>query len=165
MFRPFVRFALLVFVAAAQVGCVAATPLAPGETPASLVRPARAHRSEFPPGQKIFIQQRGVIVQIQDPHIHMARAQRAYARGRSTLAAGEVEKVRGGVLWFEERASGERRRQLEAAAQGLRKLERQLRRREVDSYKVLDGAFQEILDVLGGPSNPRPAAAAGSGAD
>ena len=165
MLRIFVRFALLVLLAATQVACAAAAPLAPGEAPATLVRPARAHRSELPPGQKIFIRQRGVIVQIQDPHIHMARAQRAYARGRSTLAAGEVEKVRGGVLWFEERASGERRRRLQEAAQGLRKLERQLRRREVDSYKVLDGAFQEILDVLGGPSNPRPAAAPGSSAD
>ena len=164
MFRPFVRIAALCLLAAGLLGC-AASSFAPAETPATLVQPTRAQRAEFPPGQKIFIRQRGLIVRIQDPHIHMQRAQRAYARGRSTLAASEVEKVRGGVLWFEERATGERRRQLQEVARGLKQLERQLRRREVDSYRVLDGAFQDTLDVLGGPSNPGSIVSGEPGAD
>ena len=134
-------------------GC-ATTPADPEQpTPAQLVRPERSNRATLPPDRQIFINHRGMIVPIQDPHIHMERAQRAYARGRTTLAANEVEKVRGGVLWFEARAIGERRRQLEEAARALKKLERRLRRREVDSYKVLDGAFQETLDILGSSVN------------
>ena len=117
---------------------------------------AGTHRARFPGGQKVFINHRGTLTRIQEPRHHMANARRAFEHGRFTLAAIEVEKVAGGVRWFAEHAHGQRRRDIEEAARALRKLEKMLRRREVDSIRVLDEAFADTLRAIeGGPAGPR----------
>ncbi len=150
MFRTLAAIALASAVAVATFGCQSSSLAASADTPPAPEPPRLGLRGQFPPGLKVFINQRGVIVRIQDPDFHMAVARRAYAHGRHTLAANEVEKVRGGVGWFEERASGARHKRLGDAMRALRMLERQLRRHEVDSIRVLDGVFQDTLRGLAG---------------
>jgi len=160
MYRSFAAFALLA-LGAVVVACQ--WPGAPGSEsaldatwPDAPERAPLRSRAKFPPGEKVFMNHRGIIERIWDPDLHMALARRAYVRGRSTLAATEVERVRAGVLWFEERAAGDRRQRLEAAGRTLRLLERKLRRREIDTVRTLDVVFQSTLDSLEG--RPPPAA-------
>ena len=132
------------------LGCQSPSPDALSDTPPAPQPPRLGLRGRFPPGEQVFIDRRGIVERIQEPDFHMGIARRAYSHGRHTLAAIEVEKVRGGVMWFESRAAGERRRRLEDASRALRLLERKLRKREVDSIRVLDGVFQDTLRALSG---------------
>ena len=150
MFRPFAATLLATALAVGAIGCQNPSPDAMVDIPPAPETPRLGLRGQFPPGVKVFINHRGMRVRIQEPDFHMRQARRAYTHGRHTLAATEVEKVRGGVLWFEARAAGERRKRLTDAARALRMLERKLRRRELDSIRVLDGVFQDTLRVLSG---------------
>lgn len=150
MYRRWAWTVLAVALATVAVGCQTNSPDALEVTPPAPTPPHLGPRGHFPPGTRVFLNHRGVIERIEEPDFHMRLARRAFARGRFTLAAHEVERVRGGVRWFEDRATGERRRRLIESQRALRTLERQLRRREVDSIRVLDGVFQTTLRVIAG---------------
>ncbi len=150
MFRTLAAIALATALAAGSLGCQSTPPEVLADTPPAPEPPRLGLRGQFPPGEKVFLNHRGVIIRIQDPDFHMRIARRAHTKGRHTLAANEAEKVRGGVRWFEARAAGERRKRLGDAVRALRMLEMQLRKHEVDSIRVLDGVFQETLRVLSG---------------
>ncbi len=155
------RLLAICLAAVLLVGCQSPATPAPATAldapwPEAPERPRLRHRAQFPPGERIFMNHRGVIVRIQDPDLHMKFARRAFVRGRATLAATEVEKVRAGVLWFGNRAAGDRRKQLHESARNLRMLERKLRRREIDTVRALDVAFSEALDALEGRKATAP---------
>lgn len=164
MYRRLALTVLAVALATVVIGCQGPSPDALLMTPPAPTPPRLGPRGHFPPGERVFLNHRGTIERIEEPDFHMRLARRAFARGRFTLAAHEVERVRGGVRWFEDRAAGERRKRLIQSQRALRMLERQLRRREVDSIRVLDGVFKETLLAIAG-RKPRKVDEAGSEAD
>ncbi len=149
MHRRLSAIALAVALSAAMAGCQSPSRDALADSPQAPTPPRLGSRGQFPPGTRVFVNHRGTVVPIQEPDFHMRVARRAYAHGRYALAANEVEKVRGGVRWFEERSGGTRRKRLAEASRALHMLARELRKREVDSIRVLDGVFQDTLHVLG----------------
>jgi len=87
---------------------------------------------------------------ISEPHIHLARAARSFANGNRSYAAENLEKAAAGFSYFEERAAGEDRRQLDRAGRALAKLARQVRRGDVDGVEIVERAVSDAQRVLAG---------------
>ncbi|MBM4382309.1 MAG: hypothetical protein FJ091_02955 [Deltaproteobacteria bacterium] len=87
---------------------------------------------------------------ISEPHIHLTRAARAFANASRWYAAENLEKAAAGFSYFEERAAGEDRRQLDRAGRALEKLARQVRRGDVDGVEIVERAVSDAQRVLAG---------------
>jgi Asp-tRNA(Asn)/Glu-tRNA(Gln) amidotransferase B subunit len=87
---------------------------------------------------------------VQEPHFHLARAERAFAKGHRSYAADNLEQAAAGFDYFSERAAGEDRRQLDLASRALVKLARDVRRGDVDELTTLERALSDARRVLAG---------------
>jgi hypothetical protein len=87
---------------------------------------------------------------ISEPHIHLTRAARSFANGNRSYAAENLEKAAAGFSYFEERAAGEDRRQLDRAGRALEKLARRVRRGDVDGVEIVERAVSDAQRVLAG---------------
>jgi hypothetical protein len=87
---------------------------------------------------------------ISEPHIHLTRAARSFANGNRSYAAENLEKAAAGFSYFEDRAAGEDRRQLDRAGRALSKLARQVRRGDVDGVEIVERAVRDAERVLAG---------------
>jgi hypothetical protein len=87
---------------------------------------------------------------ISEPHIHLGRAERAFAKGQRAYAAENLEKAAAGFAYFRERAAGEDRRQLDLAGRALEELAREVRRGDVAEVTTLERAIADARRVLAG---------------
>jgi Asp-tRNA(Asn)/Glu-tRNA(Gln) amidotransferase B subunit len=87
---------------------------------------------------------------VAEPHIHLDRAERAFAKGHRAYAAENLEKAAAGFDYFSERAAGEDRHQLDLAQRALEKLARDVRRGEIDEVTTLARALSDARKVLAG---------------
>ena len=87
---------------------------------------------------------------IAEPRIHLTRAERAFAKGNRSYAAENLEKAAAGFSYFEERAAGEDRRQLNRAGRALERLARQVRRDDPDALEVFASTVANAQRVLAG---------------
>ncbi|HEY8122954.1 MAG TPA: hypothetical protein VII78_16655 [Myxococcota bacterium] len=120
---------------------------------------AREYRS-FDLGDRVYYQRSDRELEpIVEPHIYLARAERAFARGSRSYAAENLEKAAAGFGYFSARAAGTDRRQLEFAGRALDELARSVRRGEVDGVAVMADALSVARRVLDGEAvMPAPAA-------
>jgi hypothetical protein len=88
--------------------------------------------------------------QVQDPHFHLAIAERAFAKGHLSYAADNLEKAAAGFHYFSDRAAGEDRRQLDLAKLALEKLAREVRRGDIDELTTVERALSDARRVLAG---------------
>ena len=95
-----------------------------------------------PPNARVFIEQHGNFVRIEEPDFHMAAARRSFEHGNLYAASDEVERAAGGVAFMAEHAAGQRRRNLLNAQSELLALKNLLRRKEAKSVAVLDRVFR-----------------------
>ena len=87
---------------------------------------------------------------IVEPHFHLTRAERAFAKGHRAYAAENLEKAAAGFGYFRERSAGEDRRQLDLARRALEKLAREVRRGNVDEVTTVERAVEDARRVLAG---------------
>ena len=99
-----------------------------------------------------------------EPHFHLTRAERAFAKGHRSYAAENLEKAAAGFGYFEERAAGEDRRQLDLARRALEKLAREVRRGNVDEPTTLERAVADARRVLAGEAVMQSPSGAGDAA-
>lgn len=85
-----------------------------------------------------------------EPHFHLTRAERAFAKGHRAYAAENLEKAAVGFDYFSDRAAGEDRRQLDLARRALEKLARDVRRGDVAEVTTLERALADARRVLAG---------------
>ena len=105
----------------------------------------------FDLGDRVYHQRYGRVIEpISEPHIHLARAERAFVHGNRAYAADNLEKAAAGFEYFSERAAGSDRRQLELVGQALDKLARDVRRNEIDGIATLERALSDARSVLAG---------------
>ena len=100
-----------------------------------------------------------------EPHFHLTRAERAFAKGHRAYAAENLEKAAAGFGYFRERAAGEERRQLDLAQRALEKLAGDVRRGRVAEATTVERAVADARRVLAGESvmvDPDAAPAGGS---
>jgi hypothetical protein len=111
---------------------------------------AREYRY-FDGSDRVYYQRYGrSFERIVEPHFHLTRAERAFAKGHRSYAAENLEKAAAGFDYFSERAAGEDRRQLDLASRALHKLARDVRRGEVAEVTTLERAIAEARRVLAG---------------
>lgn len=95
-----------------------------------------------------------------EPHFHLERAERGFAKGLTSYAADNLEMAAVGFDYFKQRAAGEDRRQLDLAARALEKLARAVRRGEIEEVTELERAVEDARRVLAGEAvMVKPAAA------
>jgi Asp-tRNA(Asn)/Glu-tRNA(Gln) amidotransferase B subunit len=123
---------------------------------------AGAHEYRFFNGSDRVYYQRydRMLERVQEPHIHLARAERAFAKGHRSYAAENLEQAAVGFDYFSERAAGEDRRQLDLAKRALEKLARDVRRGDVDEVTTLERALSDARRVLAGEAVMETPAAA-----
>jgi hypothetical protein len=85
-----------------------------------------------------------------EPHFHLERAERGFAKGLTSYAADNLEMAAVGFDYFKQRAAGEDRRQLDLAARALEKLARAVRRGEIGEATELERAVEDARRVLAG---------------
>jgi hypothetical protein len=110
----------------------------------------------FEGSDKVFIRQREQFVRISEPHIHLTRAQRSFAKGHRSAAADELEKASAGFAYFEDRAAGEHRAQLRLASRALTKLADDVRDGDVQEITEVDRAVADAKRVLAGTPKAAP---------
>ena len=102
----------------------------------------------FEPRIKVFIEQHGRFVQIQEPDFHMAAARRAFEAGKPSIASYEVERAAGGIAYLEDRAAGSRRSDLKRSHAQLMDLAKALRRGEVENIERLNAVFLSAENAM-----------------
>jgi hypothetical protein len=113
---------------------------------------AREYRF-FEGSDRVYYQRYGhTFERIVEPHVHLTRAERAFAMGHRSYAAENLEKAAAGFDYFRERAAGEDRRQLDLASGALEKLARDVRRGEIDEVTTIERAVGDARRVLAGES-------------
>jgi hypothetical protein len=85
-----------------------------------------------------------------EPHFHLERAERGFAKGMRSYAADNLEMAAVGFDYFKRRSAGEDRRQLDMAARALEKLARAVRRGEIQEVTELERAIEDARRVLAG---------------
>jgi hypothetical protein len=111
---------------------------------------AQEHRF-FEGNDRVYYQRYGRVLEpISEPHIHLTRAERAFAKGHRSVAADNLEKAAAGFDYFSERAAGTDRKQLDLASRALEKLARDVRRNEIDEITTLERALADARRVLAG---------------
>lgn len=113
----------------------------------------------FRPGEKVYIRQHEQFFAVQEPHVHMKLARRAFEKGLNSVAADEIERAAVGFAYFAQRGAGQDRKQLEASSQALGDLASEVRKGDVDGVGQLDLVFKDARRVLAGESLKEPAAA------
>jgi hypothetical protein len=93
---------------------------------------------------------------VSEPHIHLGRAERAFAKGHRLYAAENLEKAAAGFRYFEERAAGTDRQQLRLAGRALGALAREVRRGDVAEINTLQNALDDARRVLAGEAVMTP---------
>ncbi len=105
----------------------------------------------FEGSDRVYYQRYGRVIEpISEPHIHLTRAERAFAKGHRAAAADNLEKAAAGFDYFSERAAGTDRRQLDLAGRALEKLAHDVRRGEVDEVTTMERALSDARRVLAG---------------
>lgn len=97
---------------------------------------------------------------VSEPHVHLDRAERAFAKGHRLYAAENLEKAAAGFRYFEERAAGTDRQQLRLAGRALDALARDVRRGDVAEINTLQSALHDARRVLAGEAAMTPPATA-----
>jgi hypothetical protein len=122
--------------------------------------PARADQTPrwFEGSDKVFIRQHEMFFRVQEPHVEMKRARKAFEAGHRAVAADDLERAAVGFAYFADRAAGEDRKQLEATEKALNQLADRVRRGEVDGVGELDALFADAEKVLAKESLTVPAA-------
>jgi hypothetical protein len=140
----------------ASLGCLAALAIAAG---------AQARDFRFFDGSDSVYYQRDdrVLERVVEPQFHLTRAQSAFVDGHHGFAAENLDKAAVGISYFEQRATGEQRRQLAIASRALHKLAHRVRMGQVAEATELDRAVTDARRVLSGvpaapPMGPAPAA-------
>jgi hypothetical protein len=111
---------------------------------------AREYRF-FEEGDRVYYQSYTHRIElVAEPHIHLGRAESAFAKGHRSYAAENLEKAAVGFHYFSERTAGEDRRQLDLARRALEKLAREIRRGDVDEVTTLSRALADARRVLAG---------------
>lgn len=111
---------------------------------------AREYRS-FEGSDRVYYQRTARWLEpVSEPHIHLDRAERAFAKGHRLYAAENLEKAAAGFRYFEERAAGGDRQQLRLAGRALDALAREVRRGAVAEVNTLANALSDARRVLAG---------------
>ncbi len=105
----------------------------------------------FEGSDRVYTQRFGRVLEpISEPHIHLTRAERAFASGHRASAAENLEKAAAGFDYFSDRAAGTDRKQLALASRALEKLAGDVRRGEVDEITTMERALSDARRVLAG---------------
>jgi hypothetical protein len=108
----------------------------------------------FKDGDNVFIRQHEQFVRIFEPDVHLSRARRSFVKDHTANAADELEKAAGGFAYFADRATGDERKEIEAAGIGLTKLADDVRARRVGEITNFDRALLEAKRILARETAP-----------
>jgi hypothetical protein len=86
--------------------------------------------------------------QVVDPEFHMAAARRDYLAGLRSGAVRELEKLEAFLGYEEDRATGDRKRAIEASREEVEQLGRSVAQGDVKSVDEFDRAFAHARAAL-----------------